>query len=109
MDCPTCRSPNPPEAAACRACGAPLAAGSGQSPQALPPGTSLQGGAFTVGPVLGQGGFGITYAGEDSRLGRAVAIKEYFPQGCARQGRLVHPGGIPPGDFGSARSRFLEE
>ena len=44
----------------------------------LQPGSQLQGGRYTIGKVLGQGGFGITYLGEQTGLGRKVAIKEFF-------------------------------
>lgn len=44
----------------------------------LQPGSQLQGGRYTIGKVLGQGGFGITYLGEQTALGRKVAIKEFF-------------------------------
>ena len=44
----------------------------------LPVGTVLKG-QYTVGKVLGQGGFGITYIGWDDALEAPVAIKEYYP------------------------------
>lgn len=34
---------------------------------------------YTVGKMLGEGGFGITYTGYDNKEKRPVAIKEYFP------------------------------
>ena len=44
----------------------------------LRPGSHLHGGHYIVERVLGQGGFGITYLGEQVSLGRKVAIKEFF-------------------------------
>ncbi len=49
----------------------------------LPLGTQLKQGEYTVGKVLGQGGFGITYIGLDNNLLTPVAIKEYFPRTLA--------------------------
>lgn len=46
---------------------------------ALPIG-SLLASNYRIEKVLGQGGFGITYKAVDETLGRAVAIKEYFPE-----------------------------
>ena len=48
----------------------------------LPPGTVLQN-RYTIGKVLGQGGFGITYIAWDQRLEKPVAIKEFFPTSFA--------------------------
>ena len=60
--------------------------------------------------VLGQGGFGITYAGYDTRLKRAVAIKEFFPYGAKREGLTAQPPGAMAGeDYIAARQRFLDE
>ena len=79
---------------ACVSCFAPLSGGPvcprcgfdnaayRPKPHHLPPGTILWG-HYVVGRAMGQGGFGITYAGFDTRLDRRVAIKEYFPEGTA--------------------------
>ena len=50
---------------------------------ALPQGYELAG--YRFGEVLGSGGYGITYRGEEMALGRAVAIKEYLPNTFARR------------------------
>jgi len=97
----------------------------------LPPGTVLQQGSFVVGEVLGRGGFGITYraqnranganaggsgAGFDSAAieSETVAIKEFFPDGCARGGRDVQLTNSPRDaatavEEESARQNFLNE
>jgi serine/threonine protein kinase len=50
---------------------------------ALAQGYELAG--YRFGAVLGSGGYGITYKGEELALGRAVAIKEYLPNSFARR------------------------
>jgi len=112
MLCGVCNCQNADNATVCRSCGSPLTAGGVGAPFAagLQAGTKLDGGKFTVGKVLGQGGFGITYLGGDTSLGRSVAIKEFFPQGCTRQGTTVCPSGtITVTDYHVARQKFLEE
>lgn len=112
MHCAVCHGQNSPGATVCRLCGAPLASEKAGVPSAgvLPTGTRLAGGVYTVGKVLGQGGFGITYLGSDTSLGRPVAIKEFFPQGCIRQGTTVCPGrALTVADYQVARQKFVEE
>lgn len=88
----------------CRSCGMVLVGLN----LALPVGTSLTG-RYSVGRVLGQGGFGITYLGADKILGRAVAIKELAPEGSTRYDFKI----VPPLSLRSAWrdtcSRFLDE
>ncbi|MBL8258888.1 MAG: protein kinase [Candidatus Competibacteraceae bacterium] len=52
------------------------------SRQHLPLRTALQA-RYTVGRVLGEGGFGITYLGWDDTLALRVAIKEFLPRTLA--------------------------
>lgn len=74
--CPYCMTPVP-EGEVCPVCG--LTAGAYVPlPHHLPPGTLLMN-RYLVGRVLGEGGFGITYIGCDTRLELRVAIKEYYP------------------------------
>lgn len=47
--------------------------------KALPAGTKLQNGKFTIKTLLGQGGFGITYLAWHRDFEKHVAIKEFFP------------------------------
>ncbi|MCR4643136.1 MAG: protein kinase [Lachnospiraceae bacterium] len=51
-------------------------------PLALKAGTVLAG-QFVIERVLGQGGFGITYAAADHKTGQRVAVKEFFPDSMA--------------------------
>ena len=50
------------------------------SGEALPAGTILLG-RYRIDRLLGQGGFGITYAASDLRTQSPVAVKELFPSG----------------------------
>ena len=49
------------------------------------PAGQLLAGRYYVGAALGEGGFGITYLGLDTKLERRVAIKEYFPRTLVRR------------------------
>ena len=49
-------------------------------------GKTLQNGKYEIKRILGQGGFGITYEGVQTGLGRKVAIKEFFMKDfCERE------------------------
>ena len=133
MICAVCGHNNPSGAQSCGACGTALglsATGTplsgtpgiatggtsshGIAPAAysahLPKGVRLNNGNYAVGEVLGQGGFGITYKGGDLSLRRYVAIKEFFPQGCARQQSTVQPGGaLSAADYAGVKAKFIEE
>ncbi len=132
MICSVCGHQNPDGAQSCGACGAALGlsatgtpisgtpgiATGGTSSHAepavysphLPKGVRLNNGNYAVGEVLGQGGFGITYKGGDLSLRRYVAIKEFFPQGCARQNSTVQPSGtLSAADYAGVKAKFIEE
>lgn len=57
-------------------------------PLALPVGSVLAG-QYVIEKVLGQGGFGITYAATDHKTGLKVAVKEFFPDSLATRTQTV--------------------
>ena len=76
----------------------------------LSPGSCLASGEFRIDRPLGQGGFGITYQGIDTKLNRAVAVKEFFPEGCWREGAtVVSAGKWNCGTYSNAKQKFLLE
>src|SRR3954453_10483299 len=109
--CLICNADKPPNATVCLTCGAALGNDpTAAYPHALPSGTQLQRGAYSVGRVLGQGGFGITYQGGDIRANRTVAIKELFLQGSTRRGLNVHPPvAVSISEYSATRAKFIEE
>lgn len=78
----------------------------------LPPGTVI-GGRYTVGKVLGEGGFGITYIGLDNTLDIVVAVKKYFPYGCShRSSNITAEVSVSGGSgevYRKGKDRFLKE
>ena len=80
----------------------------------LPVGTLLRD-RYYIGAALGQGGFGITYAGYDTNLERKVAVKEYYPNGFVSRERTdptVRVTGTTEEDvafFEKGKKRFLDE
>ena len=80
----------------------------------LTPGTILNN-KFMVGAALGEGGFGITYIGRDTKLDMKVAIKEYYPNGYANRSHTVSSAVNSSTSedkkefFDTGRERFLRE
>ena len=109
--CPHCRAENTPDAAICTCCGAEMDAQN--APHQLPVGALLAG-RYRVGGCIGEGGFGITYAGWDETLDMKVAVKEYYPAGNVNryntQSLSVEPTNAESGAFFErGRTRFLDE
>ncbi|MFT5449917.1 MAG: serine/threonine protein kinase, partial [Gammaproteobacteria bacterium] len=80
------------------------------STQSLSIGTDVH--WYTVQALLGEGGFGITYAAIDNNLQREVALKEFFPADFARRAPSgqVHPGTKDDEElFRWGLQRFLDE
>lgn len=76
----------------------------------LSPGVYLANGEYRIDCPLGQGGFGITYRGTDTRLNRPVAVKEFFPEGCWREGStVVSAGRWNSNNYSNAKQKFLLE
>ena len=76
----------------------------------LSSGIHLLDGVYQVNRVLGQGGFGITYQGVDTRLNRPVALKEFFPEGCWREGTsVISSGRWTLKTYSDAKQKFLQE
>ena len=78
--------------------------------EALPAGTKLLNGQYTIERYLSGGGFGITYLARDS-LDRVVVIKECFPEAlCSRKQRSVMTRSSAQKDeFASLVRMFLRE
>ncbi len=80
----------------------------------LLPGTLLNN-RFYVGEALGEGGFGITYIGRDTKLDMKVAIKEFYPNGYVTRINVVSSqvkDSVTEGRrdfFEKGRERFLRE
>jgi len=82
-------------------------------PHHLTEGTILAG-RYSVGKAFGEGGFGITYMGTDTKLDMTVAIKEYYPTGFVNRNN-THSENITAntGDseafFNKGKDNFLNE
>ena len=83
-----------------------------ESPLHMAPGVVLSG-RYTVGKVIGYGGFGVTYIGWDNTLQQRVAIKEYLPSEfatrAAGQSQVTVFGGNKSRQFEDGLSKFVDE
>lgn len=106
--CPSCFRPAEPPAP-CRHCGYDRSKPANVN--ILAPLTELAG-RYVIGGLLGQGGFGATYRGYDTRLASVVAIKEFFPFGTvsrSNDGIAVLVSGPSQDSFEFGRAKFVEE
>ncbi len=109
--CPYCMTLTMP-GEPCPNCGRTGGAYTAQ-PHQLPPGTMLAG-RYLLGRVLGEGGFGITYIGWDTRLKLRVAVKEYYPvnhvsRNCRVSTAVSCFSGAAGQRYESGRERFIQE
>lgn len=105
MNCPICAAPTTVGQSHCLSCGASLST----TNQVLPAGTVLQH-KYRIDKVLGQGGFGITYAATQLNLSSRVAIKELFPSGTVRQATMLQPPvGFDAATWQQAKRDFTDE
>ena len=76
----------------------------------LPIGTWLDEDRYQIGEVVGQGSFSLTYAAREGGWRLPVAIKEFFPLGCRRDGgAIVADSPWDEKSFESSLEAFLQE
>ncbi|BAZ88999.1 serine/threonine protein kinase [Raphidiopsis curvata NIES-932] len=110
MQCPTCLTDNSDNAISCIACGTPLIPENTVSNLHLTPGTLIGSGRYRIERILGQGGFGITYAATSLINSAQVAIKELWPEKAARHGNSVlWPTSITPAQRLEQLQQFQSE
>ncbi len=80
--CPHCLAELDSGTQRCAACGGDTSREN--EPHQLPVGTLLRD-RYRIGGCIGEGGFGITYAGWDTVLALKVAVKEYYPTGIVNR------------------------
>lgn len=82
-------------------------------PQHMLPGSRLKEGRYSIGQVVGAGGFGITYSAWDTVLKQRVAIKEYLPGEFATRlnqtQKVTIYGGEKEEQFKDGLEKFFDE
>ena len=109
--CPNCFQPLGDEGV-CGHCGFE-ANGYVTLPHHLAPGARIKQ-RYQVGRVLGEGGFGITYAGRDTVLNLKIAIKEFYMAGYVNRNHEASPDvfatlGTHRDTFHKNKEKFLSE
>ncbi len=107
--CPRCMTAIRDGAATCPVCGGDVNAQN--IPSFLPVGFELADTAsqkrYVLGLVKGNGGFGVTYIGQQTGTGRLVAVKEYYPMLC-QPSRTPDGSLVPPASERSAYEHGME-
>lgn len=69
------------------------------------------GGRYEIGRVIGEGGFGITYAAYDKTLKSKCAVKEYFPRGLSSRmtGTEIKAFSDTDDEYSNGLNRFKQE
>ncbi len=120
MQCPSCQTPVDDSQRFCPACGTVLAQGEGQGPDPMI--GQVLGGKYTVIRLLGEGGMGAVYEGEQQlgtakrkvavktlhpHLSRDPKIKARFEREVGTIAELEHPNTIQVYDFGTTAEGIL--
>jgi tRNA A-37 threonylcarbamoyl transferase component Bud32 len=117
--CPRCSAANPGGTRFCGKCGTGLAGDDTTEARPDPLIGAFIGGRFLVKRKLGEGGMGVVYEAEQTRMGRRVAIKFLHPHlkdesvsarfrnEAAAAARLDHPNTITVFDFGETEAGAL--
>ena len=120
MQCPSCQTPVDDSQRFCPSCGTVLAQGEGQGPDPMI--GQVLGGKYTVVRLLGEGGMGAVYEGEQQlgttkrkvavktlhpHLSRDPKIKARFEREVGTIAELEHPNTIQVFDFGTTAEGIL--
>jgi serine/threonine protein kinase len=120
MQCPTCQAPLEDSQRFCSGCGTVIQAGEVQAPDPMIGQT--MGGKYKIVRLLGEGGMGAVYEGEQQlgttkrkvavktlhpHLSRDVKIKQRFEREVGTIAQLEHPNTIQVYDFGTTEDDIL--
>jgi eukaryotic-like serine/threonine-protein kinase len=122
MKCEACSTENVEGARFCASCGALMPTATSTAPGDDPMVGQLIGGRYRVTGILGEGGMGIVYVGEQQmgttvrkvaiktlhqHLSKDTAVKARFHRECGTVAQLEHPNTIKFYDFGSTQDGTL--